>query len=315
MHRPAFLITIDTEGDDLWSRPRHVTTRNADSLERFQSICEEHQLRPTWLVNHEMAMSPVFRGFAKDILARGTAEIGMHLHAWDSPPLTPLTDDDLAHHPYLIEYPLPVMREKVHALTALLEDTFGQKMTSHRAGRWGFDGRYAELLVDEGYLVDCSVTPHVTWSSSRGAPSGTGGPDYRGFPTEPYWVDLTDISRQGESPLLEVPATVLPGWPPLLRPLAGRLRPRGLWLRPNGTNGAGLLRIVRRIQHGEASYAEFMLHSSEFMPGGSPTFPTDSSTESLYRDLSLLFDEVGQYFRGLTLTEFRGELAAARLAS
>src|SRR5262249_41044111 len=86
---PPFLTTIDPEGDDLWGRPRRVTTQNASYLERFQLLCEEQGLKPTWLTNHEMVSSPVYRTFAEDVLARGTGEIGMHLHAWDSPPLTP----------------------------------------------------------------------------------------------------------------------------------------------------------------------------------------------------------------------------------
>ena len=45
--RPAFLVTIDTEGDDLWSRPREIGTRNAAFLPRFQALCEAHGLKPT----------------------------------------------------------------------------------------------------------------------------------------------------------------------------------------------------------------------------------------------------------------------------
>ena len=84
----AFLISIDTEGDDLWSVPAEVTTENARYLPRFQSLCERHGLKPTWLTNYEMAESPVFGEFGRDVLRRGAGEIGMHLHAWDSPPLT-----------------------------------------------------------------------------------------------------------------------------------------------------------------------------------------------------------------------------------
>jgi hypothetical protein len=72
-----------------------------------------------------MILSPVFRRFAADVLARGTAEIGMHLHAWNSPPLKSLTTDDARTNPYLIEYPPDVMREKIHSLTATLEDALG----------------------------------------------------------------------------------------------------------------------------------------------------------------------------------------------
>ena len=327
---PCFLITIDTEGDNLWSRPRTVTTRNAEYLERFQALCEECGLRPTWLTNHEMIASPTYRRFAEDVLARDVGEIGMHLHAWDSPPLVPLTDDDLATHPYLIEFPDAVMKEKIHALTATLEDALGVKMVSHRAGRWGFDERYAQLLVDEGYKVDCSVTPLISWQSSLGDPRGTGGPDYRRFPQHPYWLDLGDISRPGRSPLLEVPATVVSGRPAVVRALeslcAGmprplrpvgafggrvirRLFPETLWLRPTGDNERTLLRVAGRAARGD--YAELMFHSSELMPGGSPTFPTAASIERLYGDLRTLFEWVRSRFRGATLAEFYGEYAAA----
>src|SRR4030095_6053082 len=108
----SFLITIDTEGDNQWSRPRVTTTRNAGFLPRFQALCERFGLRPTYLTNHEMALCPVFTEFARAVLARGAAEIGMHLHAWDSPPIVPLTHDDLAHHPYLCEFPEAIVRQK-----------------------------------------------------------------------------------------------------------------------------------------------------------------------------------------------------------
>src|SRR5438046_1437730 len=80
---PVFLVTIDTEGDNLWTRPRTVTTRNAEWLPRFQALCEAHGLRPTYLTDYDMAVSPAFRDFARDLLVRDAGEIGMHLHAWN----------------------------------------------------------------------------------------------------------------------------------------------------------------------------------------------------------------------------------------
>src|SRR6266478_6519948 len=131
MSKTPFIITIDTEGDDLWARPREITTRNAEHLPRFQSLCERFGFKPVYLTNYEMAMSDVFVEFARDVLARGAGEVGMHLHAWNSPPLHPLTRDDFRFPPYLIEYPEPVMREKIGTLTRLLECQFDQAMVSH----------------------------------------------------------------------------------------------------------------------------------------------------------------------------------------
>jgi hypothetical protein len=327
---PFFLITIDTEGDNVWRRPRTVTTRNAEFLERFQQLCERYGQRPTWLTNHEMIMSSTFRRFAADVIARGTAEIGMHLHAWDSPPLEPLTTDDASAHPYLIEYPASVMREKIHRLTATLEDSLGVKMVSHRAGRWAFDQRYAEMLLDEGYRVDCSVTPLVSWATTLGALTGRGGTDYTHFRHEPYWVDLDDISRPGTSRLLEVPVTifsfrsglvdrlvrVLDRLPnelarprALARRVADRLSPPAVWLRPTGRNRRALLDLIERVIDERLPHAEFMLHSSELMPAGSPALPDAASIEALYADLEILFQRIQRQFRAATLSEFHDEMA------
>jgi len=229
MSETPFIITIDAEGDDLWANPREITTRNAEYLPRFQSLCERFRFKPVYLANYEMAMSDVFVEFARDVLARGAGEIGMHLHAWNSPPLDPLTSDDLRFHPYLIEYPEPVMKEKIKTLTRLLEDRFDQKMTSHRAGRWAFDGRYAAMLLDEGYRVDCSVTPGVDWRGNPGDPRGNGGSDYTAFPDRPYFPGPLDISVPGAGELLEVPMTTRWSAKPLIgyrQSSAGYARPR-----------------------------------------------------------------------------------------
>lgn len=331
MDKPCFLITIDTEGDNAWARPNVATTQNAQYLERFQELCESHGLKPTYLTNYEMVKCPMFRGLAGWVLARDAGEIGMHLHAWNTPPLTPLTPDDHRYLPYLIEYPESVMREKIRTMTGELEDVFGVKMVSHRAGRWSFDERYARLLVEEGYRIDCSVTPLVSWKRTMGDPSQSGGTNYEAFPTDSYWIDLEDISRPGTSSLLEVPMTILPGERTDARSLSealGRL-PRPLraladplrrvcdrvtapvrWLRPNGRNGLQLLEIVEEVLREGRSYAEFMLHSSEFMPGGSPTFKTEADIDRLFADLAVLFSAVRGRFRGATLAEFHEEVVS-----
>ena len=66
--RPFFLITIDTEGDDLWSHPRNITTKNARYLPRFQKLCESYGFKPTYLVNYEMANSTFFKEFGSEII-------------------------------------------------------------------------------------------------------------------------------------------------------------------------------------------------------------------------------------------------------
>jgi hypothetical protein len=240
----------------------------------------------------------------------------MHLHAWNSPPIRPLTADDYYYQPYLVEYPEEVIWEKVEFMTRMLENTFSVKMTSHRAGRWSMDKVYVRALIELGYRVDCSVTPHVSWRRTLGNPAGRGGTDYSRFPDEPYRIDPEDIGRPGDSPLLEVPMTVMNNsgitrsigdlLPPGSLPSRAwnRFFPPRSWLQPNGRNLRSMLRIQERALQEGRRYVEFTLHSSEFMPGGSPTFPSGESIEKLYDHLDQLFARAAQNFAGLTLTEF-----------
>jgi hypothetical protein len=317
--KAAFLITIDTEGDNQWGRSHSITTRNSAFVPRFQAICEQYKLKPTYLVNWEMANCPVFVEFARDVLRRGAGEIGMHLHAWNSPPEMPLTDDDYMSHPYLIEFSEPVIREKVKVMTSTLEEVFQRDIVGHRAGRWAFNEIYARALMDNGYHVDCSVTPHLSWKKYMGDPKGAGGCDYTRFQDHAYFLDPHDISRPGTSSLLEVPMTVAK---PLCRgvmvkaaKLLGRTSrfgarverhffPACLRLVPNGRNFRHMFGLLDAAVQDRRDHVEFTLHSSELMPGGSHNFPTESSIESLYEHLSEFFSRVSNHFSGMTLAEY-----------
>jgi len=313
MEKPAFLITLDTEGDNLWrNRSGKVTTHNVRFLPRFQALCEKYGFKPTWLTNYEMASDPAYVEFGRDLLARGQGEIGMHLHAWYSPPEYALTDDEWRYQPYLIEYPENVLRDKVAYMTDLLENAFQRKMTSHRAGRWAFNEVYARALIDQGYLVDCSVTPRVSWRNAQGAPQGQGGTDYSHFPDRAYFLDQQDISRPGDSPLLELPMSIQYRYGAFTNQLKkvwngirGRQRgPSVNWLRPVGGNLAQMKQVAEQTLAQGNDYVEFMLHSSEFMPDGSPTFKTEADIERLYDDLEGLFSWLATRTQGMTLTEF-----------
>ncbi len=322
---PFFVITIDTEGDNLWALPKDIRTENAAYLPRFQELCERHGLAPCYLTNYEMALSPAFRELGRRIIAQGTGEVGMHLHAWHSPPEYALTEDDYKHCPYLIEYPEAVMREKIAFMTALLEDAFQTAIITHRAGRWSMNNAYARMLIENGYLIDCSVTPHVSWRGKPGDPAQQGGSDYSAFPDQAYLMDGRDISRpapEGQGVLLELPVTIAPpvDWHlrlrdavsavPLARSAAWRLlRVRPEWLRPRPGNLRSMIRLLRRALKRGDLYVEFMLHSSEFMPGANPTFRDHAAIERLYADLERLFVFARRHFTGATPAQVQAYLA------
>lgn len=311
---PVFLITIDTEGDNLWSKPQNIKTKNALFLPRFQELCDKYGLLPTYLTNYEMALSSQFQNFAFDVLDRNVGEIGMHLHAWNSPPIYKLTDNDYKSQPYLIEYPEKIIFEKISYLTGLLEDTFGVKMVSHRAGRWAFNELYYENLIKFGYKIDCSVTPFIYWQGNLGE---KGNVNYTKFPNKAYYPDYYNISVEGDSSLLEVPMTIVPSQRPFVNKLKSMfiksssmssmvnyLFPEYIWLRPNGRNLHDMLYILNKAIFENWSYVMFMIHSSELMPSGNPTFRSKQDIEKLYRDLDILFNFASSKFKSMTLNDY-----------
>ena len=48
----------------------------------------------------------------------------------------------------------------------------------------------------------------------------------------------------------------------------------------------------------------FMLHSSEMMPGGSPTFDTEEKIEKMYSDIEIVFSKVAEKYGGVTLAQY-----------
>ncbi len=312
MPKAAFLITIDTEGDNLWQNHYHISTKNARFLPRFQALCEKYTFKPVYLTNYEMALDTAYIEFARDVIARDTGEVGMHLHAWNSPPLQPLTYNDLHYKPYLIEYPADQMRAKIGYMTKLLEDTFQTKILSHRAGRWTLNEYYVSLLLEYGYQVDCSVTPGVNWKLTPGSPTGGGGADYRYFPSLAYFIDPQNIANPGTSTLLEVPMSIQYKHSAVInifkqsydRLQSKKRSPSVNWLRPNRNNLYEMKKVAEASLAKKHDHLEFMLHSSEFMPGGSPTFKTEQDIETLYRDIEQLFDWLHSRTIGMKLTEY-----------
>ena len=133
-----FIITIDTEGDNLWKwKPgQEVTTKNVQYLKRFQELCAQYGFKPVWLSNWEMISDPLFVEFINRNVEAGNCELGMHLHAWNNPPFYELPRDERSGAPYLIEYPREIMEAKIAAITEKMKEQFGYVPVSHRAGRW-----------------------------------------------------------------------------------------------------------------------------------------------------------------------------------
>ncbi len=307
-----FLITIDTEGDNLWGKTidDSITTENAKTLERFQSLCEEFGFKPTYLTNYEMGMDATFRRWCKP-KAFKECEIGMHLHPWNTPPIVKLPASDLKKGlPYVVEYDEETIEKKIRTTTDVLSDVFGHQIISHRAGRWTTNLNYLNVLCSCGYKVDCSFTPHINWGSHPGYTVGVSGSDYSNVSEQPFL--LIDDART----LVEIPVTIRESPNIFFQPnhcsfigigyaIRQKCTGRPLWFRPNGENLNQLIWLAEKIaEENESDYLMFMLHSSELLAAGSPRFKTNNSIEDLYRQLRKLFKKISEKYVGETLGNY-----------
>ena len=314
-----FIITVDTEGDNMWEsaiKPggmREITVKNAGYIERFQLLCEKYHFIPTYLVDYEMAEAEPFAGMAKERLKDGKCEIGMHMHAWTTPPYFHIKYRRGSHNPYAGDYPYRVMWEKMKLMTDLLEEKFGTRPVSHRGGRWYLDPWYVHSLQKLGYKADCSVTPGVSWEGHIG--HKIYGNDYTKYPTKAYYMNGRHLYWKKKTGILEVPMTIqnYPAYRIVKEVFKNpseykEIMERKIWLRPNGGNLEDMLAIVNRDEKRRCGYLEFMIHSSELMPGGSPTFKSERSIEKMYRDLEAVFERIRNSYKGISLTGYAQKL-------
>jgi len=248
------------------------------ALSRLEFIPRDFGLPLTLLVTYRVARDPA----ACRVLARWRdrygAEIGAHLHHWNTPPFADLSD------------PEPVASEKLPR--ALLQDKFASLVSqigaglavtprSFRMGRFDAGSQVFSLLPEFGFEVDSSVAPLTRKN-----------PDPRFFlaPADPF--PLGDFSPEGK-PLLEVPITLVPvvaGTPELIARLAAKMPPPwGGRLRSSFRYGgvvgvqpamyplASLQLAAHLHRRRRGRVLTLYFHSSELDPGTNPLFTTEAA--------------------------------------
>ena len=295
-----FIITVDTEGDNLWAYHKgdEVTTQNALYIPRFQELCEQYGFKPVYLTNYEMAKTNDLIQYIKPKAEKGLCEIGIHVHAWNNPPLYDL-NGQYGGNPYLIEYPYEVMREKFKVTYDLIAENFGIKPVSHRAGRWAMNADYFKLLKEFDVKVDCSYTPLTSWAHCPGEtiPSGS---DYSNESLYPTLIDgILEVPFSSRKNCIAVNGSFKHRVKVLLE---GEL----IELRPASNTLAQMKKMCKIVaRDSKADCIEFMIHSSELMPGGSPYFKDEQSVNRLFETMTGLFDAASQMgYTGVTLDEY-----------
>ena len=153
------------------------------------------------------------------------------------------------------------------------------------------DKRIARILCDLGYIADCTCTPGISWDKQPGWSIGSAGTDWSDYSNE---ITVLHKNNRGNI-LLEIPTTVIS-------------REKGItpsWFRPNGSNTESMLNMIDHLYDTDSEYIEFMIHSSELMPSGSPTFKNKGQIEKLYEGLEMIFEKLSEKgYTGVGLSDF-----------
>jgi peptidoglycan/xylan/chitin deacetylase (PgdA/CDA1 family) len=295
---PSVVLTIDTEPDDQWSRgTTELTFKNTRGLRRFIDFCRTIGAPATYLTSYSVARDPESAAVLREALAGGD-EIGGHLHAWETPPLTPA---DASAHPYIFEYDPDVRLAKLAAMTKAVEDAFGVQPVSYRAGRWGFDDVEADNLASLGYRYDTSVVSGHDFRASRGHTRP--GPSYRhhlvGTPAQPYRlrnlleapVSVTTLGSIGGGGLGATLARTFANRADRgSRAIIKGLRQSGLcrmvWVRPLKHPRADLVAAALQLVKQGARVINIMTHSSECFPGTAPHTRNEDDLKRLHDDIA-----------------------------
>ena len=313
--RPVLLVAIDTEGDNQWSAEarRNQTFANVHALGKLHEFFERHRVRPTYVVTHPVARDEASADVLRGLVSRGTAEVGAHHHAWETPPCDP---DDVDRHPYALSLPIDRVEAQLASLTDAITAAVGVRPVTYRSGRFGFSAAHVSSLERAGYLVDSSVAP-LFYESHKG------GPDFVGAPLAPYFLAYDNATRPGTSRVLELPISCALNrrwpaflerqyarapWPYTTKRLLRLLRIAHVrWLRPSYTSGREMIALAHQLASRGVPILNLLFHSSEAIVGGSPYNQTQGELDAFFDRLSrvLRFATMDLRATPMTMKEFR----------
>jgi len=287
-----FTVTIDVEEEGLFSgvySPGEASASNVLELDRLDPVFMDLGVRPTLLVSYQVASKGSILKKLYSLKKRWNAEIGAHLHHWNTPPI--VSDEVPPPAPSEL-IPSYLLEAKVLSLIKILSNSDGLP-NSFRMGRFNLGPKMLQVLEKIGVKVDSSVTPMR---------KAYGGPNHICAPSDPYFPDLLDPSRVGSSSVLEVPVTIVPilkgtgryfeflsnsgylpdgvaGW---LSMNLGSIAAQPAWVNLQIAKAA----VITHERRGGDCVTIFF-HSSELAPGMNPLNPTEEAVRRFTRRLHL----------------------------
>jgi len=281
------VVSVDVEEDGLgcgrYPRiPPGLT--NVAALQRLEFLPRDFGLPLTLLATYPVVMDDACASLLRRWRESLGAEIGAHLHPWNTPPFS---DGKMEGDGKLT----PLDAEKMAILRAAVMDRAGGEAHSFRMGRFAVSEALFDDVQRAGFQRESSVVPYHVTSGTLEAYSAS---------SRPYCLRPATDSA---SALWEIPLTTLPICSSAGRGLAfvTRSASRRPWQ-------AGLQRAFQRVGVVGVHPAWFslpmmcwaarmqvarggrlihiFLHSSELLPGCVPAYPTEQSVQALVNRLS-----------------------------
>jgi hypothetical protein len=290
------VVVIDTEEEFDWSAGKsrgNVSVRSVRHLEKVQSIFDEYDICPVFVVDYPVVSQPDGYRLLQELHASGRCLIGAHLHPWVNPPFEEIVT---TQNSFPGNLPRSIEIAKLKILGDCIGERFGRSPVMYKAGRYGVGENTAVILEELGYEIDASICPLMDYSDE-------GGPDFTRSTSWPYWFGR-------ERQLLELPLTVgfsgaLRRWGKGLRRLASspvlrsvhavgalarlRLADR-VWLSPEGYSSDEHQRLARALFEDGLRIFSFTFHSPSLEPGHTPYVQSTADLEQFLSRFQAFFD-------------------------
>ncbi len=305
------VISVDVEEEGLFCGQYHrkpLGVKNVAHLRRIECVSKEFGFPFTLLAAYPVACDRSCQDVLLFWRNELGAEIGAHLHPWNTPPF-----EDLAYPEPIPSdlFPMPLLSAKLESLIAALHDNLQVVPTAFRMGRFNFGAQVRSLLPRYGFRVDSSIV------ALRLA---DGGPDQFLPPSDPFWLRY----NQEYPPVLEAPVTMVPisqRSSRIVDHLAHVLPRQEANLILRGFRIAAVLSInpawhplaamklaahLHRRRGGQVLH--MFLHSSELAPGATPQYPSEAAARRLVRKIRAFLDWLVRTgpVHGVTLSELDG---------
>ncbi|MCI5043322.1 MAG: glycosyltransferase [Aquisalinus sp.] len=279
--KPSLIVTVDTEEIFDWSDTSYSahSVAHPKDIARFQTVCEQNSFKPLYFMSWPLMQDPSTVAYFKELHEAGKADLGLHLHAWVTPPIE---GDHTPYTSYQCNLPEDLHKRKLETLVTAFKAAFGVSPIAHRAGRYGVSPMIHQHLIDVGVPYDFSPAAGFDLS-------GDGGPDFSAFDNKPWWRQETGDSQK----LLCVPVTgarsirrtrrvipnsskeTLPGW---VKKTTASLR-----LSPEHFNVEDLQALTKAVIDRETPLLVYSLHSTSLTQGATPY---SQSTEGIEKILN-----------------------------